>query len=84
MQMGSVLGTVIKLIIVSVIVGLVISMFGVTPDNVFDFLAGALQSSFNLAIDSLHWAFKYLIIGAAVVIPIWIVVFLIRIAGKKG
>ncbi|MEQ8709953.1 MAG: DUF6460 domain-containing protein [Rhodospirillales bacterium] len=82
--MGPILGTVIKLAIISVLVGLAMNLFGVQPDNVFDFLAGALQNSFRFAVDSLHWAFQYLLIGAAVVIPIWLIIFLIRLAGKKG
>ena len=84
MKIGPILGTVLKLVIISVLVGPAMNLFGVTPDNVFDFLAGALQSSFHFAVDSLHWAFQYLLIGAAVVIPIWLVIFLIKLAGKKG
>lgn len=83
-KVGTVFWTALKLVIVSVIVGYLMHFFGVEPQDVFDFLAEAIQGSFRVAFDSLHGVFQYLLIGAAVVIPIWLVFLLVKIAGRKN
>ncbi len=81
---GTIFWTALKLVIVSVIVGYLMHFFGVEPQDVFDFLAEAIQGSFRVAFESLHGVFQYLLIGAAVVIPIWLVFLLVKIAGRKS
>ena len=83
-KIGTVFWTALKLVIVSVIVGYLMHFFGVEPQDGFDFLAEAIQGSFRVAFDSLHGAVQYLLIGAAVVIPIWLVFLLVKIAGRKS
>ena len=52
-KVGTVFWTALKLVIVSVIVGYLMHFFGVEPQDVFDFLAEAIQGSFRVAFDSL-------------------------------
>ena len=77
--------TLIQLIIASVIVGAVLVLLGVSPVNfwrgVFDGVwdvVSAIGDSFGEIVGNLA---KYLIVGAAIVIPIWLVARLL--SGRK-
>lgn len=63
----------IKLIVISFIVGVVMASLGLTPWGLLmatrDFLAGL----WNLGFESLHRFWAYFLLGAAVVIPIFLI-----------
>ncbi len=67
----------IKLIVVSFLVGIVMATFGWTPWDVYygveDFFVGIWETGF----DALYRFWGYLLLGAAVVIPIFIVLRLV-------
>ena len=71
---GSPLGVIVRLLIVSLIVGFLMSVFGVRPQDVV-----------NGAIDLFHDAFRdgfgmfrklgtYIVTGAVLVIPVWLLI----------
>ena len=37
----------------------------------------------DMGFDALRWLWRYLLLGAAVVVPIWLVVRLLRVAGGR-
>ena len=61
----SVGGTVIRLVLLSIVVGLVL----------FILVAGGIGA---LGCDAFHWAFNYFLLGAVVVVPIWFIVRLMK------
>lgn len=71
------LRVVLKLIVVSFLVGIVMSFFGWSAWNIFyeiqDFLAGIWAMGF----DAIYRFWSYFLLGAAVVIPVFIILRLL-------
>jgi hypothetical protein len=74
----SVAGTLIRLVLLSVVVGIVFSVLGITPFNLIDRLEQLIRNVMNMGFDAIGWALKYFILGAVIVFPIWFVVRLLR------
>ncbi len=74
--------TAIKLVIASVIVGMFLAFWGVSPrefwSGVFDFFRGILRWLGDSVGEILTNLLTYLLFGAAIVIPIWFVMRLLN------
>ncbi len=79
---GNPLGVALRLIILSIVVGIVLSAMGITPDNVFYKLQILIKRIYDLGFGAIDWVIGYFIIGAIVVIPIWLIVRLV--SGLRG
>ncbi|SLN55999.1 hypothetical protein [Oceanibacterium hippocampi] len=77
-------GLILKLLIASLIVGLAMSWFDVTPQAVFQDLGGAISRLFNAAVNGVRWAVPYILIGAVVVLPIWGGAYLLSWFRRRG
>ena len=73
----------IKFLVVSFFVGLILSFFSVTPRELLDLLGSAGQEIVDILATFFEWALKYIIVGAVVVIPIWALLSLWRVARNK-
>jgi len=74
----SVGGTVLRLVLLSVVVGVVLSALGITPFNIVERLELLVRRIAELGLDTFRWAFNYFLIGAIIVVPIWFVVRLLK------
>jgi hypothetical protein len=74
----SVAGTVIRLILLSIVVGIVFSALGITPFNIVERIELLIRRIADFGLDTFRWAFNYFLLGAVVVIPIWFIVRLIK------
>lgn len=75
----SVAGTLIRLVLLSVVVGVVFSALGITPFNLIERLDLLVRNVMNMGFDALNWAFRYFLLGAVIVFPVW---FLMRLLAK--
>jgi Family of unknown function (DUF6460) len=67
-----------KLILLSVLIGVVLSALGLDPWNIFSSLQRLIRDLWNMGFDAIRWLWQYFLLGAALVIPIWIILRLIR------
>jgi hypothetical protein len=74
----SVTATLIRLVLLSVVVGIVFSALGITPFNLIDRLEHLVRNVMNMGLDAFNWAFKYFLLGAVIVFPVWFVVRLLK------
>jgi hypothetical protein len=74
----SVSGTLIRLVLLSIVVGVVFSALGITPFNLIERLDLLIRNVMNMGFDALNWAFKYFLLGAVIVFPVWFVMRLMR------
>ena len=79
---GSPIGVAIRLIILSIVVGIVLSAMGITPDNVFYKLQILIKRLYELGFGAIDWLIGYFVIGAIIVIPIWLIIRLM--SGLRG
>jgi hypothetical protein len=75
---GSPLGVLIRLILLSVVVGVILSALGITPDNFFYQIRVLLQRIYDLGFGAFESLLGYLVLGAMVVVPIWLISRLIK------
>ena len=79
----SVSGTIIRLLVVSLIVGLVLSLFNITPQGLLRRLGGTAEQILGVAVGAVEWAVPFVLIGAVVVVPLWAIVKLTRMARRR-
>lgn len=78
-------GTIIKLLVLSLIIGMLLKFLNVDPENLLASLGKLVENIFGFGANIIEWGLGYVLIGAAVVIPIYVVIVLIRVArGKNG
>ncbi len=79
---GSPLGVIIRLVVLSIITGVVLSALGIGPQDVFQYFREIGDWLYELGFDSIESVFQYFMIGAAVVVPIWVVYRLLKMLGS--
>ena len=55
-------------------------MLGLDPWNIIESLKRLVLHIWDMGFDAVRWVWRYLLLGAAVVVPIWLVVRLMRVA----
>jgi len=78
---GNPLSVVIRLIVLSIVVGVVLSALGITPQNLFYHLNILARRIYDMGFGAIEWVLGYLILGAMVVVSVW---FLARLFGSVG
>ena len=82
---GSLIGVVIRLIVISIAVGVVLSWLNLTPWDLIQNLRESLFRLYERSSVIFRELFGYFAIGAVVVIPVWLVLRLTKaLPGKKG
>jgi len=71
---GSPLGVLVRLILVSILVGVILSALGLDPFDIIHSIERLIRSIWNMGFDAIRWLWRYFLLGAIVVIPIWLIV----------
>lgn len=71
---GHPVSVLIRLAILSILVGVILSFFGVTPGNFFAVIDNFFRSIYDMGFGAIEWLLGYLVLGAMLVIPIWLLV----------
>lgn len=80
---GPVVPTLLKLALLSVIVGLVFAVFGINPMDLWLNFGETIQEAWRMAFDAVNWSWQYAALGAIVVLPLWIIYrVLVAITGR--
>jgi len=74
---GNPLAVLLRLVVLSIIVGIVLSALGIHPSNLFYHFQILIRRISDMGFDAVHAAISYFLIGAVIVIPIWLVARLI-------
>ena len=83
--MSKPLSTLVKLLIACLIVGFLLNMAGYTPEELIHAFPETVASIWRWVVDWGRQAGPYIILGAIVVVPIWVIMVVLRIArGKKA
>jgi len=73
----------VQLIAMSFVVGIILSVLGVSPYDIIDGLERLARRIYNMGFDTIEWIFRYFLLGAVIVIPIWLVMRLLKM-GRGG
>ncbi len=75
---GSPLSILVKLIFLSLLVGALLAFLNVTPFDLVNRVLRLLRSIFGLSFDAVRDIGRWILYGAMIVVPIWLVVRLVR------
>jgi hypothetical protein len=83
MMSNTAVSTIVKIAIISLLVGLALAFFDISPRSLVENLGETVVDIYEVVLGFLKWSLKYVLLGAVVVVPIWLVFFLIGLAKKK-
>jgi hypothetical protein len=63
-----------RLIGLSILVGLILAAMGLDPWNIIDSVRRLVEHVWNMGFDAVRWLWRYFLLGAVLVVPIWLLV----------
>ena len=81
---GNPLSVIIRLVLISLVVGIVLSALGVDLSNFFYQINRILRDLWDLGFRAFDWMLQYILLGALVVVPIWIIARIASSARSKS
>ena len=67
-----------RLILLSILIGVILSALGLDPLNILNSVERLIRSVWNMGFDAVLWMWRYFLLGAVIVIPIWLIMRLIN------
>jgi hypothetical protein len=75
---GPPLAVIGKLILLSILIGVVLSALGLDPWNIVQSVERLIRHVWNMGFDAVKWLWQYFLLGAVLVIPIWLILRMMR------
>ena len=75
---GPPLSVAFRLILLCVLVGVILHALGFDPGNIIESIRRMVQAIWDMGFDAVRWLWRYFLLGAIVVIPIWLIVRFMR------
>lgn len=76
---GSPGAVLLRLALISIVVGVVLHALGLDPLNLIESVRALVRYISERGLDALEWLLRYFLIGAVIVVPIWLIVRLIKL-----
>ena len=70
---GSPVAVMFRLVVISVVVGVVLTSIGLSPYDIVDSVRRLFDRIYNMGFEAVEWLFRYFLLGAVIVIPVWLV-----------
>ena len=70
---GTPLAVLGRLILICILVGVVLNALGLDPFDIVQSIERLVRSIWNMGFDAFRWLWRYFLLGAVIVIPIWII-----------
>ncbi len=77
---GPPLSVIFRLALLSILVGVILEALGFDPWNIIDSIRQLAQHIWDMGFDAVRYLWRYLALGAVIVVPIWLVMRLARAA----
>lgn len=72
-----------RLVLLSILIGVVLSVLGLDPLNIVRSIEQLILSIWDMGFDAIRWLWRYFLLGAVLVVPIWLIARLIK-APQRG
>ena len=79
---GSPVGVLVRLAVMSFVVGLILTMLDINPNDVINWLDQRFRALTNLGFESIEQFVNIMIVGAVIVVPIWLFARVVRILSR--
>jgi hypothetical protein len=74
----------IRLAILSLIVGVVLAALGFSPFEIIDSLRRLVERIYDMGFAAVEKVFRYFLLGAVIVFPVWLVVRVLKSLGRSS
>jgi len=68
----------LRLIVISLIVGVVLSALGLSPYDIVFKAEQMVRRVWNMGFGAIEWIWQYFLLGAVIVIPLWLILRLLN------
>jgi hypothetical protein len=75
---GPPLAVIFRLVLLSILVGVILKVLGLDPLNIIRSVENLVRAVWDMGFDAVVWLWRYFLLGALIVVPIWLVVRLMR------
>ncbi|ORE94515.1 hypothetical protein ATO13_10586 [Stappia sp. 22II-S9-Z10] len=76
------MGVFIRLVVMSFVVGLILTMLDINPNDIINWLDQRFRALTNLGFESVEQFFNIMIVGAVIVVPIWLFARVVKIISR--
>ena len=80
---GSPARVILQLVVLSLVVGIVLSALGVSPFDIINGLSRLFERVWNAGFDTIVWAWRYFLLGAVIVFPLWLLSRLLKVGRTR-
>jgi hypothetical protein len=77
---GPPLSVIFRLVLLSVLIGVILRVMGLDPFNILRSIQDLIQYVWDMGFDAVRWLWRYFLLGAVIVVPIWLIMRLLRAA----
>jgi Family of unknown function (DUF6460) len=81
---GPPLWVALRLVLLSILVGVILSALGLDPLNIIRSLDRLVRGVWDMGWDAVTWVWRYFLLGAVLVVPIWLIVRLVKAPARRG
>jgi flagellar biosynthesis protein FlhB len=67
-----------RLVLLSILVGVILTAIGLDPWNIIESVERLITHLWNMGFDAVRWLWRYFLLGAVIVVPIWLLVRLAK------
>jgi Family of unknown function (DUF6460) len=75
---GPPLAVIGRLILLSILVGVILAAIGLDPWNIVESVRRFVLQIWTMGFDLVSWLWRYFLLGAVIVVPIWVLVRLAK------
>jgi Domain of unknown function (DUF6460) len=72
------LAVIVRLILLSILVGVILAAIGLDPWNIIESVRRLIEHIWSMGFDAVRWLWRYFLLGAVIVVPIWFLVRLVK------
>ena len=77
---GPPLSVIFRLVLLSILIGVILKVMGLDPFNILRSIQDLIQYVWDMGFDAVRWLWRYFLLGAVLVLPIWLIMRLLRAA----
>jgi hypothetical protein len=74
----------IRLAILSLILGVILAAVGLNPYDIWNSVRILITRVWEMGFDAIEWAARYFLLGALIVFPLWFIARLIKMSSRPG
>jgi len=74
----------VQLVVISFVVGIVLNALGVSPYDIVNGLKDLAFRIYSMGFGTIEWAFRYFLLGAVIVFPVWLLMRLLRVGRRES